>query len=489
MRSAELVVHVFTPLDGGPLGERGYTLLRELWHAGREELGLSRPASAIDVPTELPPSVSAFAPGALLAVQQAPADGGGVFQSVLRRHQGLLCLSAVLAPGPDGRADGFDWAPLEARWERVSAPSHSDLLDETRIYQGLLPAFDVLEGYPHAATPELAAACAPALPRFDRAPGWESRGASTISGFAVWEPGAGADHRALRRLIVLGAADREASLGAWTWSAGDTAPAPLALYLAQAAKMRLQGRVWAGGRTAERLRRRLDGAATRLGDRLAAAGLLGVDRAPGAAGLVDPDLADGLARLRAEVFHEVSVRTTTEDLRRNVEIAAANMRALTHREVIPTGYADPFREDQECAEHLVGLLADAQAFLHGAGRRAREVARVCARLGVLVAPAAGAPVDVRLTGEDRLALLDELADVYADPVRARRLVIDLGAPRRHLPVPEGHSPRDWWAEVLHELESGLVATPVRGVLRAALASYPHNVTFRAIAARYGEKSP
>ncbi len=483
MRSAELIVHVFTPLDDGPLGQRGYTLLRDLWYAGRDELGLSCPASAIDVPTDLPPSVSALAPGALLAVQQAPADGGGVFQSVLRRDQRLLCLSAVLAP-----AGALDWAPLEARWERVCAPWRSTLLDETRIYQGLLPGFDVLEGYPHAATAALAAACAPALPRFDRAPGWDTRGASTISGFAVWEPGAGADHRALRRLLVLGAADRETSLGAWTWSAGDAAPAPLTRYLAQAAKVRFQARVWAGGRSAERLRRRLDGAATELGARLAAAGLLGLDRATGAASLDDPELAECLARLRADVFHEVSVRTTTEDLRRNVEIAAANMRALTRGEVIPTGYADPFRDDQDFARHLAGLFVDAQAFLHGAARRAREVARVCVRLGVEVTPAVGGgPLDVRLAGEDRLALLDELAEVYADPARARALVVGLGAPNRHLPVPEGHSPRDWWTEVLHELESGLVATPVRGLLRAALRTYPHNATFRAVAARYGER--
>ncbi|WP_396230604.1 CATRA conflict system CASPASE/TPR repeat-associated protein, partial [Frankia sp. ACN1ag] len=517
--SAELVVHLVTPFDEGPLGERAYARMRGLWYACREVLGLSQPAHVVGVPADLPCSLPAARAGDLLAVQQAPDDGRGVFQTVLRRQHALLCLSAILAPaesprrsgdgasgdgasadgasgdgegGASTRASGGEtvavsrggWSALDARWETASAPFRSEFVDETRIYQALLPEFDVFAHYPHAASPSLARACSAALPEFTRAAGWEARGGTTMSGFAVWEPGGGGDYRTLRRLVVLAAAAREAALGTWTWSSGDTAPPALALYLAQAAKMRLQGRVWSAGTTADRLRHRLDGTAKEIGGRLAQTGLLGAGPSSRLVNSVDADLAGRLAQLRTDSFHEQTVRMTIDDLRRNVEVAAANMRALTAREVIPTGYADPFGDDQRCAEHLLGVLADGAGYLRTAGRRAREVVRVCERLGVVSEPVDGAVFDLQLAGEDRLTLLDELADVYADLIRARQLLEELGVPRRRLPAETGLSARAWWGEVFHELESGLVATPYRDLLRAVLRHYRHNQVFRAIADRY-----
>ncbi|MCM3884386.1 CATRA conflict system CASPASE/TPR repeat-associated protein [Frankia sp. R82] len=501
LRSAELVVHVYAPFDGGPLGERGYGLLRGLWYACRTEFGLTSPATAVHVLTELPTSWRELPGRSLVAVQQAPGDGGGVFQTVLRRDHGLLGLSAVLAPtaaaagtdvGTGQRPSGSDWSPLDARWERASAPWRSELLDEARIYQGLLPAFDALAHYPHAASGALARAIAPALPAFPRAVDWESRGVSTLSGFAVWEPGAGEDRRTQRRLVILAAAAREAGLGAWTWSAGDTAAPPLARYLAQAAKLRLQDRLWSRGTVAQSLRRRLDDASTQLGGYLTETAL--------PAAVASSPAHDGGARvasLRVDLLRAVTVRTTVADLRRNVEVATANMRALTRREVIPTGYADPFSDDLQYAEHLAGLLADGEAYLRTASRRARELLRVCADLGLLPAavPAAetalGLPAsppsvrfDLALSDEDRLILLDELAMVFAEPTAARQFVADVGAPRPSLPAFEGLSPRVWWGEVFHLLDHGIVAAPYRDLLRAALRRYPHNTAFLAVAARY-----
>ncbi|WP_163550166.1 CATRA conflict system CASPASE/TPR repeat-associated protein [Candidatus Frankia nodulisporulans] len=420
-QSPELVVHVYAPFDGGPLG---------------------------------------------LSVVIAPAAPD----------------PAAAAPSGAGeRPAGFGWAAMDARWERVIAPWQSELLDEARIYQGLLPTLDVPAHYPHAAGADLARAVTPALPVFPRAVGWESRGASTLSGCVVWEPAAGHDHGTRRRLLVLAGAAREASLGAWTWSSGDTAAPPLALYLAQAAKPRLQGRLWSDGTATQALRRHLDDTSARLASELITA--VDTDTA-GSAAAADVDAAGGDRDRRAAA------------LRRNVEVAATNLRALTSRDVIPTGHLDPFEGDLLYARYLAELLTDGEAYLRTAQRRAREVLHVYAPLVPAPAPpaptprvgsAASAPavrLDLPLSGEDRLILLDELAVVFAEPTEARQFVADIGVPRGSQPVLADHSPRVWWGEVFHLLAHGIVGTPYRALLVAALRHRPYNETFRAVAQRY-----
>ncbi|MBL7488596.1 hypothetical protein I6A62_10970 [Frankia sp. AgW1.1] len=486
MLAPELVVHLFAPAGDSRAAERGYDQLRRVWYASRKALGVHAAALGLRVPADLPDSAAdLMGPGPLtdheiVASQQGPADVG-VFQTVLRRQHGLLCLSAILAPFPGAEVD---WPDLDARWDEARGAPRSELVDEARIYQGLVPSFDVFAHYPHSATAGLALRCAAELPTFDRAAGWESRGASTISGFAVWEPAAGDDYRPLRRLMIIASAAREAALGGWVWSVGGTAAPPVQLYLAQAAKLRLQGRIWSAGATAaDQLRRRLDTGARQLGSGLAEAGLLGAGPTASTAP-TDSTVAQRLAQLRADVFHEASARTSVLDLERNVRIAAANMRALTAATVIPTGLADPFEQDQQCAQHLLDLLGDGGALLKSAGVRARAAVRVAEQAGLTTS--GGAPADDQaLAGDDRLTFLDELSEAYADTLDAYRLLEKLGVPRRRLPVAGGLNPRNWWGEVFRELESGLVAAPFRGLLGAALVDYRHNRQFLDLAERYG----
>ncbi|MDT3443937.1 MULTISPECIES: CATRA conflict system CASPASE/TPR repeat-associated protein [unclassified Pseudofrankia] len=486
MLAAELVVHLFAPAGDNRVAERGYGQVRRVWYASREVLGVTSEAPGLGVPADLPESPADLAGlgqrtgDGIIASQQAP-PGSGVFQTVLRRQRGLLCLSAILAPFP---ADGIGWPELDAKWDDVSSASRSELIDQARIYQGLLPSFDVFAHYPHSATAELAGGCAAELPDFDRVAGWERRGVTTIAGFAIWEPAAGGDYRPLRRLMITTTAAREAALGAWTWSSGGAAPPPLQLYLAEAAKMRLQGRVWTAGAPAvEQLRHRLDEGARRLGGGLAEAGLLGAGAEASTAVSVAA-LAERLAQVRSDVFHEISARTSLLDVERNVRIAAANMQALTMSTVIPTGLADPFEEDQRCARHLLDLLGDGGAFLASAGARARAAVHATEQAGL--AAEVGAPIgDPTIAGEDRLAFLDELSELYADPLKAYHLVEGLEVPRGRLPVASGLNPRTWWGEVFRELESGILASPFRDLLSAALTDYCHNGQLLDLASRYG----
>ncbi|WP_322755512.1 CATRA conflict system CASPASE/TPR repeat-associated protein [Frankia sp. Cas3] len=480
MLAAELVVHLIAPTGDTGRAEYGYGHLRRIWYACRDVLGVAAAAPGLGVPTDLPDSPAdlkgAGAPIVEQIVASQQADGPGVFQTVLRRQRGLFCLSAILAPRP---GEEVGWSELDARWDEAGTASRSDFVDQTRIYQGLLPRFNVLSGYPQAASAELVGEYASELPSFDRADGWEHRGATTLEGFALWEPGAGGDDRALRRLLVIADAQREAALGAWTWSSGGTAPPSLQLYLAEAAKMRLQARVWAAGTAAvERLRRGLDDGARQLGGGLAEAGLLGTDGAEAASVLARP-----LAQLRADVFYETVTRTSLLDVERNVRIVEANMRSLTASTVIPTGLADPFADDQRCARHLADLLADSAAFLSSAGARARAAVDAAERAG-LAASVEAPMADLPITGEDRLMFLDELAELYVDPRLACQLAERVGVPRRRLPFAVGMSPRTWWGEVLRELESGLVPSPLRGLLGAALEDYRHNPRFLDLASRY-----
>src|SRR5262249_42099509 len=95
-------------------------------------------------------------------------------------------------------------------------------------------------------------------------PGWWTRAATTAAGFAVWEASPLVDSRVLRRIVVLGPADRDPELSAWVWSTGDPAAPPFARYLLHAAKLRHQVRVWNQGRELARLRGRIADSVARL---------------------------------------------------------------------------------------------------------------------------------------------------------------------------------------------------------------------------------
>src|ERR1039457_4249597 len=95
----ELVIHVFSPLEG-PQAETAHQQLRRLWSACRGQLGMTEPIPGIVAPA-LPPETDAALrrDGAAPAKQRPDAAG----QAVLRRVDDVMNLSVALAqPAPEG---------------------------------------------------------------------------------------------------------------------------------------------------------------------------------------------------------------------------------------------------------------------------------------------------------------------------------------------------------------------------------------------------
>jgi nucleoside phosphorylase len=304
----ELVVHACYALDGF-VGDGPYLRIRAIWGALRSLAG--DPISSL--PTDLPAGPAGLPADhdaeVVIAGQQGPDC-----QAVVRRRHDVLILSV-------GFTADTNWADLERAWDRALGDG-DDLLGETRIYYGRL-----------SGTPEAGAATARLahLPPVPQDPHWQSGGVLVDAGCAVWEVSPRVDSRTTRRLLVLGADERDAQISALLWSTGDPAAPPLARYLLHAAKLRYQLRVLETG------------------------GLPGLRARVAAVPRGDHALRD----LELDV---VAATTELAVMRRTVEIAADNMRR--HLATMPGAVQGGlFAEDSALAADFQTRLDDELAYL------------------------------------------------------------------------------------------------------------------------------
>jgi len=366
----ELVVHVFSPLDG-PLAVTAYEQVRRLWSACRSQLGMTEPIPGIAASTLPPETPAALRADGVAAVQERPDASR---QAVLRRVHDVVNLSVALAQPrsqglrrpqtmhlPAERPMGWvEWAQI---WSQASAPGSDAALGEARLFLARVPAGSIGTV---AATAALGQSLEPLLPyREDRARQWWRRGTTTSSGFAVWDLSPG-DTDSTRDILIVAAADEEEELSAWVWSDGTADLPPFVRYLLHVAKLRYEARLldaWEQG--------------PRGGDVNAMLAELSVALAPdaphpGKAGL----LRSQLSRLRAE---EVRLRALEADLERlstTVAIARDNLGTVAGHDA-GEGAAGLFATDQALGRWLTQQVDDHLKYLQidlGQTRHAREFA-------------------------------------------------------------------------------------------------------------------
>jgi predicted nucleotide-binding protein len=353
----ELVVHVFSPLDG-PQAETAYQQVMRLWSACRGQLGMTEPIRGVPAGT-LPPPAPAGLPAGGVAAAQESADA--CRQAVLRRVHDVLNLSAGLTqPARSGRRLGWaEWAQL---WWQASAAGADAALGEARLFLARAPAASLSTA---AATMALGRSLEPLLPYGeDRPREWWRWGSTTSSGYAVWDTRPG-DTGRVREIVIIAAEDREDELSAWAWSDGTTGLPPFARYLMHAAKLRYEARLldaWGSG--------------GQRGDIAAILAELGVALAPEAphrdrAGL----LRSRLSRLRAEEARLNTLGADLERLGNTVSIAHGNLDTAAGTDA---GAAGMFAADQALAGWLSQQTEDYLRYLRAdleETRRARELAR------------------------------------------------------------------------------------------------------------------
>lgn len=368
----ELVIHVFSPLDG-PHAETAYEQVRRLWSGCRIRLGMTEPIPREQAWTAPPESHLALRADGIVAAQEDP---GTSRQAVLRRVHDVVVLSVALAQPlpegcrrpsatpvnqPPGRPMG--WAEWGQLWSQASAPDADATLGEAHMFLARVPGEGVGT---FAATTALGQAVEPLLPyREDRAREWWRRGATTSSGFAVWDLSPGETDR-IREFVILAAGDRDDELSAWTWSDGTTAFPLLARYLLHMAKLRYEARLldsWAQGPRGGD-----------IGQMLAELSVALAPDAPhpGKAKL----LRSQLSRLRGEENRLQALEADLERLSRTVAIARDNAAGAAGPEA-GEGAAGMFVADQALARWLTQQLDDYLGYLRidlGQTRRARELA-------------------------------------------------------------------------------------------------------------------
>ncbi|EIV94947.1 CATRA conflict system CASPASE/TPR repeat-associated protein [Frankia sp. QA3] len=342
-------MHVFAPV-GGEHAAEAYDYLRRVWDACGDQFGMWHPMDTLGLPRQPPERHRPVAAQVEEPIAARRHAGPGVFQGLLRRVHDVLCLSVVLAPPPESMPS---WVDLRHRWAQVSEPVPDGLLGVAEIYQARLADPAPARAEP---TPILGAACRLLLPAPSAAEDFDGHGVAAADGFAVWEAERDDDARLRRRLVVVAPHDRDAELSAWTWiRGGDAAVTPFARYLMHAAKLRYHLRVWAGGEPLRGLRAATDRAAAAvvslMDGRLGTNADTGHDA--GSAGLPSADEAQHqIARLRVETYHLGAAITQVRQLRRTVEIAAANLAGY-----VPTP-APPEPSGEHAANTHLGLFAD-----------------------------------------------------------------------------------------------------------------------------------
>jgi Predicted nucleotide-binding protein containing TIR-like domain len=386
----ELVVHVFSPLDG-PQADLAGRELRRLWSTCRGQLGMTEPIPGMAAPALLPDTDLARRPDGVAAAQESPDVSR---QAVLRRVHDVMNLSVVLAqptadrlrrppatprPGPqDPEGSGrrrLGWVEWTQLWSRASAPGIDTALGEIRLFLARMPVPGAV-----AATAALGQMVESRLPyQEDRARDWWHRGTTTGDGYAVWDTCPAATSK-IREIVVIAGSDRDDDLSAWAWSDGTTDLPPFARYLLHATKLRFEARVLASwGRDQHR------------GDVDVLLAELSVALAPDAP---HPDkaqlLGSRLSRLRAEEARLSALEADLETLGNTVSIARGNLQDAANRSAGETAASEYavgenanrgapgtlFAADQALARWLSQQVEDALTYLRidlGQTRRAREL--------------------------------------------------------------------------------------------------------------------
>jgi nucleoside phosphorylase len=499
----ELVVHAFYLLDG-PTAEESYHRVRALWEACRPLMG--RPVMGTGLPTDLPAEHAALPAevvGEVVIAGQESVDSD--CQAILRHRHDTLHLSVAFGaytydstrstqtrrPPLPGRDMPPGWADFDRHWEELVGGESVGgtgglLLGEARLYLGTVPVAGGVE-----ASVPLAQAAGRLLPPVSQQPGWWTRGATTVAGFAVWEASPLIDSRVLRRIVVLGPADRDPELSAWVWSTGDPAAPPLARYLLHAAKLRHQVRVWNQGRDLARLRGRIADSVVRLqasageaAEGVVGNGEPGTEARPGAgdgeaggradgqgAGDRDTDGRQQEATLRAVEIDAATVLAALPAMKRTVQIAADNM-ARTLAGSVPDGAgADLFGDDRDLSRWFEAQLDDEIAYLESDRDLLRQVGDIVTRSASADAPHSG------LVSQARAVTNQNASRVLAGGLRAVSTVAAASATIGILTaMPEEFHAMRTLLEHLREASAPLdFARYLRGTLPSRDAARPHQV--------------
>ena len=359
----EFVVHLFAPLDG-PRAQEAYRQVQQVWAACREQLGMTQQIAGR--PGSMPPwpvALGGPAADSVLAIQESQA---AIRQSVVRRVHDVLNLSAALAqPAPEGRNvrprgrlaairtaavpshRRLGWTDYAAMWARASQPADA-LLGQAHLFLARTPpgrAGRVM------ATAELGQALDLLLPyREDRPREWWRWGTTTAAGYALWDTGLAADTSAVREIVLVAAADRDAELSAWAWSDGSPAMPPFARYLMHAAKLRYEARLLDAWHTAAPARQDTSTLVAELNATLNA-------------GKPGPESAELLGSLRNLLrTEEARLAAAESDLARlgqTVAIAQRNLAAQPGCDDSP----GLFGADQSLARWLTGQVDSDRAYL------------------------------------------------------------------------------------------------------------------------------
>jgi hypothetical protein len=388
LASKALAVHVFLRATGSA-GEAAYPHVRALWSACQDALGMCDAVTSFGLPVALPEEWTDALGSGLLAACKGP--GSGIEQAVMRREHDVFCLGVVLAPEP---VAGVTWRQLDQRWtSAVAGISPLAALGWARVYLAVLeadhdPGRAKRQG-PGGGPAEVAGVSSPSLASVSQAvrtatavaadarDGWWRRRSATTQGFSVWEASSQNDARVERRLVVVAPRKQEAVLDAWAWTRGDGDLPSFGRYLLHAAKIRYELRVHAGGDALRRLRRQAD---ERVDELL---NLLGREDETGNVPASGEQLTAASARLlavqagSAGLVHAV---TQLREMRRTVEIAAANMAAVLGSDASDSQVADansgPLAEDLALAAWFSEQLDDDALYLEAARERTLDVATV-----------------------------------------------------------------------------------------------------------------
>ncbi|MCF6473569.1 hypothetical protein FAF44_35060 [Nonomuraea sp. MG754425] len=185
MAEYSLVVHLFVLAHA----EQTAAHLRGLWERCCSGLGMTAPIGKI--PFHLPGDLGPGTAEGVVAARRDPRPVAGVTEAVLHRHHDTYLLSVALAPGDQ----------LEAMWEEVLGDAPW-AMGEARLHVRV------------------------------RSVRWPGRGPHTVLKERPVPPTG-----RTRTILCATTANRRKRLEAWVWNEGGV-PAPFALYLLQAAKVR-----------------------------------------------------------------------------------------------------------------------------------------------------------------------------------------------------------------------------------------------------------
>jgi hypothetical protein len=458
LRAEALVGHLFIAADGEHRAA-DFTYLLNVWRMCRDTLGMTSAVPGINPDPEEAWDSEASGVTGVLAARTRP--GSGVYQAIFRREHDMFCVSVMLEPAS---ADGIGWAELDQLWSVTLGRPSPGTLGVARLFLARLSG-SVATPTPDPEMAAIVRASVPADPAASDA--WPDRGTVVPQGFAVWEASALSDARVERRMAVLAAGNRDTELSAWTWIAAGRELPPLARYLLHAAKLRYQLRVWEAGQGFRQLRKEADTTIRKLLEAVAPARR----REPSQTELVAASRE--LTSLQARELGLVDRSTRLREMCRTVDIAAANLAALSGDAQL----GGPFADDRELAVWFARQLDDDATYLEAALRRSEQVGALMDRLVQRSRQRRQESVNLGLTGAIG-AILMSLAAIqslqYTVPLPAEvkpAVITTLGALALwvSLVVLRIIVPERRWSLALAHAGSGVVTAAITWIAVSAVA--------------------